>query len=276
MLTRRFGSSPRVWRPAAISSDQFTRLLGPPDPLLMTFMFRRLRPDRPLSPLALALLIGAACAVLLVFYVRNRTPGQPEPSPQNTALQQLYHDIGLVFVTLLLTILRERYNRPYFHISSSEKPPFQTLWTNVSEEGEVQLQFVRLRIQNVGATAESECEVRIERIIKTPGDGKADAVVRADHDPRPLKWVGRDTRPIALGVGAFDFVDLGIRRRNLPEHFVLDFVDRGTCDLHLTDDVKAFRIEGHVYGKSAQPRLFAFELTWDSHGDFQPIKIREV
>ena len=237
-------------------------------------MFRRIRSDQPLSPFTLISIIATICFALLLLYVRDH-PSGPQ-SAQENSLHQLYRDIGLVFVTLLITILRERYNRPYFKIISSDKKPFQILWTDVSNDRPVQLQYVRLKIQNVGSASEGKCEVRIEKIVQIARSGKLEDVVMEDHDPRPLKWVGRDTCPIALGVGAFDFVDLGIRRPTNPHHFLLDFVDRGFCDIQLNDQIKAFRVEGHVYGEKAQPLSFAFELTWDLRGDFRPINIKEI
>ena len=97
------------------------------------------------------------------------------------------------------------------------------------------------------------------------------------HDPRPLKWVGRTTDPIALARGAFDFVDLGVRREDFLENLTLEFGQRGRLDLNLNDEgIRAFRIKGAVYGKHGKPCTFYFELVWNITGESEPIQIREA
>lgn len=183
-------------------------------------------------------------------------------------------NLAVVGVALFLNVLLDKARQPRFRVTCREAQPWQL--AKESKGRDTELLFVRLRVQNVGRTCEEACEVRVEQVFRLflAKDAKPQPIV--DHDPRPLKWVGRDTKPLTLNRGAFDFVDLGVIRKDSREAFRLDFDDRGHLDLWLDDDdLSAFRIAGTVYGKRAQPEPFAFDLNWRSV-EFGPIVVEEV
>ena len=180
----------------------------------------------------------------------------------------------VVGTALFLNVLLDKFRQPQFRVTCREAAPWQI--ANGSEMPDERLLFVRLRVQNVGRTCEEACEVRVEQIFRLfSGKDKVPQPIN-NHDPRPLKWVGRDTRPVTLNRGAFDFVDLGLLRADSREHFRIDFADRGHLDLWLNEkDVAAFRIAGTVYGKLAKPHPFVFDLSWKLF-EFGPIVVEEV
>ena len=183
-------------------------------------------------------------------------------------------NLAVVGIALFLNILLDNARQPRFRVTCREAPPWQLV--KESKEKDTELLFVRLRVQNVGRTCEEACEVRVEQVFRLFSAKLAKPQSIADHDPRPLKWVGRDTKPLTLNRGAFDFVDLGVIRKDSREAFRLDFADRGHLDLWLNEeDVTAFRIAGTVYGKRAEPEPFAFDLSWKSV-EFGPIVVEEV
>lgn len=182
--------------------------------------------------------------------------------------------LAVVGIALFLNMLSDKARQPRFRVTCREVPPWQI--AKQSESLDAELLFVRLQVQNVGRTCEEACEVRVEQVFRlfSGKDTKPEPI--DDHDPRPLKWVGRDTKPVTLNRGAFDFVDLGLLRADSREHFRLDFADRGHLDLWLNEkDVAAFRIAGTVYGKRAKPKPFAFDLSWKLF-EFGPIVVEEI
>lgn len=190
----------------------------------------------------------------------------------------VYHDIGIALVALALKslwdALREDYNLPRFQIACSDIPPYQRYVRN--DEGMRQL-HVRLHVANVGRAAEDACEVRVEKIEWLPANVHDQPVAYSDHDPRPLKWAGRGTEPVPINTGAFDLVNLGVRRADFLENLHVDFDARGAYDLNLADKaIRGFRISGTVYGKKARPEPFVFDVSWNSVGDLTPIKIERV
>jgi len=183
-------------------------------------------------------------------------------------------NLAVVGIALFLNILLDKARQPRFVVTCREAPPWQI--AKDSETRGVKEFFVRLRVQNVGHTCEEACEVRVERVFRlfSETDTKPESI--DEHDPRPLKWVGRDTKPINLNAGAFDFVDLGLLREDSLEHFRLDFDNRGQMDLWMNaKGVAAFRIAGTVYGKRAKPSAFVFDLSWKLF-EFGPIVVEEV
>src|SRR5712692_4492696 len=135
-------------------------------------------------------------------------------------------NLAVVVIALFLNVLFDKFRQPRFRVTCREARPWQ-VEKEAHEVGDPKLLHVRLRVQNVGRSYEEACEVRVERVLRlySANDMKPDAI--NDHDPRPLKWVGRDTKPITLDAGAFDFVDLGVHLPYSPEFFRLDFADRG-------------------------------------------------
>lgn len=186
-------------------------------------------------------------------------------------------NFGVVFVAVFLSILRASYLRPRFSITCGSSPPYQ-LEKPLESTGRAFLLHVRLRVQNTGRSAVEGCEVRLENIYELRrGSRGLHAVARDDHDPRALKWVGRDTNPIALNRGAFDHVDLGARSSDFTENFRVEFSTRGHVDLNLSDpEITAFRLEGAVYGKGAKPRHFVFDLSWEADTRSRTVKISEA
>jgi hypothetical protein len=193
-----------------------------------------------------------------------------------SAAAQLYRDkdfvawagvimnLAVVGVALFLNVLLERFRQPRFRLTCQAGPPWQIVKSDGTDNG-VGLRFVRLKVHNVGRTFEEACEVRIERVLEISPERNHECEPVADHDPRPLKWVGRETRPLILNAGAFDLVDLGIRRSDSPDHFRLDFADRGHLDLFVNDiSVVGYRVKGAVYGKRATPQPFTIDLRWTS------------
>jgi hypothetical protein len=190
----------------------------------------------------------------------------------------VFHDIGIALVALALKSLwdglRDDFNLPRFQIACSDRPPCQRVIIN--KEGIRQL-HVRLQVTNVGRTPEDACEVRVEKIERLHATVHDQHVFACDHDPRPLKWAGRGTEPIPINTGAFDLVNLGVRRADFLENLHLDFDARGAFELNLADStIRGFRIGGTVYGKKAKPEPFAFDVSWNSVGDLTPIKIERV
>ena len=184
-------------------------------------------------------------------------------------------NLAVVGVALFLNALLDKFRRPRFRVTCGEEPPWQ-VEKKADEVGDLQQLHVRLQVQNVGRSYEESCEVRVEQVFRlfSVKDKKPESI--NDHDPRPLKWVGRNTKPVTLNPGAFDFVDLGLLRADSREHFRLDFADRGHLDLWLNEkDVAAFRIVGTVYGKRVKPNPFAFDLSWKSF-EFGSIVVEEV
>jgi hypothetical protein len=182
--------------------------------------------------------------------------------------------LAVVGIALFLNVLLDKARQPRFRVTCREGPPWQI--AKESETLDSKFLFVRLRVQNVGRTCEEACEVRVEQVVRLFSGKDTKPQPINEHDPRPLKWVGRDTKPATLNRGAFDFVDLGLLHADSREHFRLDFADRGHLDLWLNEkDVTAFRIAGTVYGKRAKPNPFAFDLSWKSF-EFGPIVVEEV
>ena len=208
------------------------------------------------------------------FSIRKPTFSVFFRSPQVVAWAKVIATLFVVFLALFLNILRGDYQRPRFNITYDSIPPYQVV-TNLSNLGESeQILHVRLCVQNIGRTVVEACEVRIERVFKIEDN---ELVMRNDHDPRALKWAGRDASPIALSPGAFDFVDLGALNSTLKENFILDFCDRGHLDLNIADSrIKGFQLQGSVYGKNAVPKQFELGLAWEASEILKPVKIWKV
>ena len=184
-------------------------------------------------------------------------------------------NLAVVVVALFLNILLEKFRQPRFHVKYGQGPPWQIEKT-VNEPEKVQLLHVRLQIENVGRSYEESCEVRVEQVFRLFSIKNKDPELIKYHDPRSLKWVGRDTKPIPLNVGAFDFVDLGARHPASLESFRLDFAERGHLDLGLDEkNLVGYRIVGTVYGKQAHPKSFVFDLSWKTF-ELSPILIKEL
>lgn len=185
-------------------------------------------------------------------------------------------NLAVVIIALFLNITLEYIRRPRFRIDSGIEQPWQ-MQTKLKGADDISLMHLRLRICNVGRTCEYSTEVRVEKIYKIINQSRSELIPINDHDPRALKWVGRNTAPIALNAGAFDFVDLGVRRYDILNRFRLEFAERGNCDLVMEKDViDGFRIVGTVYGNKAIPQPFTFDLTWDPMLDLGPIEIRRA
>lgn len=184
--------------------------------------------------------------------------------------------LAVVIIALFLNTTLEYIRRPRFRIDSGIEQPWQTQTKSKGADDIVQM-HLRLRICNVGRTCEYSTEVRVEKIYKILNQSSGEFNLINNHDPRPLKWVGRNTAPIALNAGAFDFVDMGVRRSDILDRFRLEFADRGHFDLVMENDViNGFRIVGTVYGNKAIPQPFTFDLTWNPVLDFGPIEIRKA
>jgi len=183
-------------------------------------------------------------------------------------------NLAIVGIALFLNVLLDKFRQPRFGVTCGEARPWQ-VEKKADEVGDLQLLHVRLQVQNVGRSYEEACEVRVEQVFRLFSVKEMKPEPINDHDPRPLKWVGRDTKPITLNAGAFDFADLGVRHPDLLEHFRLDFADRGHLDLWLNEkDLAGFRIVGTVYGKRAKPKPFVFDLSWKPF-EFGPILVKE-
>ncbi|MDF2434134.1 MAG: hypothetical protein JWP44_3765 [Mucilaginibacter sp.] len=183
--------------------------------------------------------------------------------------------ITIIFA-LTLNIVLEYFRRPRFRIDTGTSERWQKKTKVQNEKEEIIQMHLRFRISNVGSSCEKSAEVRLEKIYKLPVKNGAKPVPLNQHDPRPLKWVGRDTKPIAMNAGIFDFVDLGVRRADLPDRFRLEFESRGHYDLVLDrDEYTGFLVAGTVYGEKAIPKYFQFMITWDPRRDFGPIEIKK-
>jgi hypothetical protein len=181
----------------------------------------------------------------------------------------------VVGVALFLNILLEWFRQPRYRLSCQSGPPWQIL-KREGENGEIRLMFVRLRVMNVGRTFEEACEIRAEEISMIGPDLHGYLKPIVEHDPRPLKWVGRDTRPNLLNAGAFDLVDIGVRRSDSPDFFRIDFSDRGHLDIAVNDvSTIGCVIKGSIYGRRSMPRHFAIKITWTS-SDFDKIDTRMI
>jgi hypothetical protein len=229
--------------------------------------------------LVFVLVISFSVGVLTGRVLRTRNDGISKflGNTQVVAWIGIAVNFGVVFVAVFLNVLHTLYLRPRFSITCGSSPPYQ-LEKPLESPDRAFLLFIRLRVQNTGRSAVEGCEVRLEKIYELRrSPAGLHAVARDDHDPRALKWVGRDTNPISLNRGAFDHVDLGARRSDFMENFRLEFSTRGHMDLRLSDpDITAFRLEGAVYGKGAKPKHFAFSLSWDVDGRSRTIVISEA
>ena len=195
--------------------------------------------------------------------------------PQVVAWVAVGANLAVVFVALFVNIFHEYCKRARFEITCGMEPPWQITADLPGMPG-LHLLYVRLRVQNVGLNPTEACEVRLETIeeLRVRDDTLESRTV--DHDPRPLKWIGRDCAPIALNPGTFDFVDLGAQNEDFRENLRLEFCERGNMDLNRVEhEVDTYRLRGSVYGKGAQPRSFTFLVTWDVEGTLTPIKIWE-
>lgn len=185
-------------------------------------------------------------------------------------------NISIIILTLFLNITLGYFRRPRFKIDSGMGSPWQKQ-TKLAGNDDVVQMHLRFRVTNVGRTSEGSTEVRIEKIYKITEQNIDKPIALNDHDPRPLKWVGRNTTPIVLNVDTYDFVDLGVRRSDILDRFSLDFSERGHYDLIMESDIiSGFLVDGTVYGNKAIPLHFTFELTWDPASDFGPIKIKKI
>jgi hypothetical protein len=183
-------------------------------------------------------------------------------------------NLAVVGIALFLNVLLDEFRQPRFRVTCGVAPPWQ-LEKKADEVGDLRLLHVRLQVQNVGRSYEDACEVRVEQVFRLFSERDIKPQPINEHDPRPLKWVGRDTRPITLNAGAFDFADLGVRHPDSLEYFRLDFADRGHLDLWLNEkEAAGFRLVGTVYGKRAKPRPFVFDIGWKPF-EFGPILVKE-
>jgi hypothetical protein len=172
-------------------------------------------------------------------------------------------NLAVVVIAVFLNVILDSFRQPRFSVTCREAPPWQ-VEKATDEDEESRLLYVRLRVQNVGRSYEEACEVRVEQVLRLHSANNIKPDQINEHDPRPLKWVGRDTKPHALNAGAFDFVDLGVQLRESLELFRLDFSDRGHLDLWLdVEGIAGFRVVGTIYGKRAKPKAFAFDLSWN-------------
>ena len=185
-------------------------------------------------------------------------------------------NIAIVFVALFLNIIRDNWNRARFTISTGKEPPFQVLNQSASEKYD--LLHVRLKVTNTGRKATEACEVRLEKLTQIfKRNGRKQSLSINKFDPRALKWIGRDTKPIQLNAGSFDFVDLGVLRSDFLENFRIEFQQRGHVDLNYYDqDTKSFRIAGSVYGDNSVPEYFEIEMSWQPFGEISQIRIAKV
>jgi hypothetical protein len=226
---------------------------------------------------AVILVMGLLVLILLYLSVGNiRTRITTWYSDtQLVAWAGVVVNLAVVGMALFLNVLLDKFRQPRFGVTCGEARPWQ-VEKKADEVGDLQLLHVRLQVQNVGRSYEGACEVRVEQVFRLFSAKEMKPEPINEHDPRPLKWVGRDTKPATLNAGAFDFVDLGVRHPESPENFRLDFADRGHLDLWLNEkDVAGFRIVGTVYGQRAKPKPFAFDLSWKS-SEFGPILVKEL
>ena len=186
-------------------------------------------------------------------------------------------NLSVVFVALFMNVLREHLNKARFQVSCGEEPPW-VVREVVGEAGSSKERlYLRLRVKNSGLSATDGCEVRLERIEALRHSEKGTTCRPLIHDPRSLKWIGRNCHPIQLSSGAFDFVDLGAQNEDYRENFRLEFDERGHLDLNLVrDDAEAYILEGHVYGNGAIPKEFSFRMTWDVDNESSDVIISEV
>lgn len=230
----------------------------------------------------LRLTLGFIGVVVLSVVFRHDRVSLPQPV--GPALTDWYSDtrlvawigvavnLAVVIIALFLNVALERYRRPRLQVSSGDQAPWQVI-TGAGEDCE--LLHVRLRVRNAGSGYEEGCEVRVEEVLRSPPQSRKPEPL-TDHDPRPLKWVGRTAEAIGLSAGAFDFVDLGVRAKSTPEHLRLDFDERGHMDLWLHPaNTVAYRIVGTAYGRRAKPKPFSFELSWTSD-DFDIVRVRSL
>ena len=185
-------------------------------------------------------------------------------------------NLMVVFVALFLTILHEHYKRPRFSISADKESPYQVI-SHLDDEN-IDLLHVRLKIENNGRTATEACEVRLEHISYIYERNNTHEIIPIkNHDPRTLKWFGRDTAPIPLNAKAFDFVDLGVLRPDFLDNFRIEFMTRGHLDLSYSEsDIKGFKLTGTIYSKKARPKRFTFDLSWSPFGQLEPVQLREA
>jgi len=183
-------------------------------------------------------------------------------------------NLAVVVIAIFLNVLLDRFRQPRFHVTCRETRPWQ-VEIRTDELGAPRLLYVRLQVRNVGRSYEEACEVRVEQVLRLYSESGMKPEVINDHDPRPLKWVGRSTTPITLNAGSFDFADLGVLLSEPLELFRLDFAERGHLDLWLNvKGIAGFRIVGTIYGKRAKPSRFAFDLSWSLY-QFGPILVKE-
>lgn len=221
---------------------------------------------------SLGLLLGC------FFSIQEPTFANFFRNPQVVGWAGVVATILVIFIALFLNILREDYQRPRFIITCGSSAPYQVKTEIRDSDGSQQLLHIRLGVQNVGRSVTEACEVRLERILEIRSEsGRLKSVARTDHDPRALKWIGRDTTPIPLSPGAFDFVDLGAQNSGFMENFRVDFQDRGHIDLNIADpSIMGFELKGTVYGKNAVPKQFTFQLSWEMNAGLQPVNILEI
>lgn len=185
-------------------------------------------------------------------------------------------NLSVVVLALFLNTLAEHWKRPRFRVDTGDGPPWKAR-TKLPDTVDAMLMHERIRIRNVGRTAEEACEVRVEQVFRLLSGPSTQPSPLPHHDPRPLKWVGRDNKPIMLSAGAFDLVDLGVCRSDQPDHFILEFGDRGRLNLLFEQDVvRGFRVLITVYGKQGIPFQAAFDLRSDSRDEESPLKMEQV
>jgi hypothetical protein len=227
-----------------------------------------------------ALIIFSLLLILIVLLNWNRVILSLHSLYKNDQLVKwasIIVNLAVVIIALFLNITVEYIRRPRFRIDCGIEQPWQKQTRVKDVNDNIKQMHLRLRVWNVGRTCEYSTEVRVEKIYKITNQGRNKLIPLNDHDPRPLKWIGRDTEPIALNVGAFDFVDLGVRRSDILDRFHLEFGKRGHFDLIMENEViNVFRIDGTVYGNKAIPQPFTFDLRWDPILDLGPIEIRKV
>lgn len=186
-------------------------------------------------------------------------------------------NLAVVFVALFVNVLHEHLRKPRFRITSGQEPPYQIVESVNGAETKTERLYVRFCAENCGLTATEGCEVRLEKIEAVQENEGKEVLCALDHDPRPLKWVGRSCSPIALSPGAFDFVDLGAQNEDYQENFRIEFDERGHLDLNLVkDSAKAYILRGHVYGKGAVPQDFSFRMKWEVDSVSPLVVISEV
>jgi len=219
--------------------------------------------------------IGIAIGILLEVSW-NSTSTSFFSSKQVVAWVAVIVNLCVVIIALFVNVLHDYLTKARFQITCGMQTPWQLL-EHISEVEDTHRLYIRLHIQNVGYRPTEACEVRVEG-IKTLRliNGKTEFDV-VPHDPRALKWIGRDCNPIQLSAGAYDLVDIGAINSDYMDNLRLDFQVRGHLDLGLYDtSIKGYRIYGTVYGKKAIPKRFAFELFWNTNKPLEPVEIMEV